>query len=161
MRKIIAIASILLISAVATERAEAQVQFGANVSWGDDTDIGLGARLKFGLGSLTTRSNVEGRVTFDYFFPDGFDYWQVTGDGIYQIAPTGSVAPYLGGGLGLSRSSVDVSPGFSGSSTDFFLNLIGGLKFKPLGNIRPFAEARFQIGDGSQLVLAGGVFFGR
>jgi opacity protein-like surface antigen len=120
----------------------------------------LGARLNFGLGSLTTRTNIGGRVTFDYFFPDGFDYWQVTGDGIYQLAPTGSVSPYLGGGLGLARSSVDVGP-ISPSSTDFFLNLIGGLKFKVLGNVRPFAEARFQIGDGSQLVLAGGVLFGR
>jgi hypothetical protein len=27
--------------------------------------------------------------------------------------------------------------------------------------VRPFAEARFQLGDGSQLVLAGGVYFGR
>jgi hypothetical protein len=162
MKAVIAIAGVLLAGAVAAEPAAGQVKFGAALSWGDDTDIGLGARLNFGLGSVTTRNKIEGRATFDFFFPDGFDYWQITGDGIYHIPTNSSVEPYVGGGLGFARSSSDSpSPGLGGSSSDVFLNLIGGLRFRALGNVRPFAEARFQLGDGSQLVLAGGIYFGR
>lgn len=30
-----------------------------------------------------------------------------------------------------------------------------------MGNVQPFVEARFQIRDGSQFVLSGGVYFGK
>lgn len=160
-------------------RAEAQARFGANVSWGDDTDVGLGARLGFGLGEVTRRHRIEGQATFDFFFPKGGDVWELTGNGIYRLTPSGTVAPYLGAGLGYahygsgsvfntaSRSRL-VRPVFnvaqlagSGSDSNLFLNLLGGVRFKPAGNIQPFAEARLEVGSGSQLVLTGGVVFGR
>ncbi len=156
---------------------EAQARFGANLSWGSDTDIGLGARLGFGLGELTRRNKIEGQATFDYFFPKHFNVWEVTGNGIYHLTNTGTVAPYLGAGLGYAHASASdqiylanrfVRPGLSvarlgsySSDSKFFLNLLGGVRFKPTGNIQPFAEARAEIGNGSQLVLTGGVYFGR
>ncbi len=163
MRTITAIVGILLVGAVAPQRAAGQVTFGAALSWGDDTDLGLGGRLNFGLGEVTKKNKIEGRATIDFFFPNGFDYWQITGDGIYQIPTAGAAKPYVGAGLGYAKASIETMtplPGY-GAGSDLFLNLIGGLRFEPRGNIRPFAEARFQLGDGSQLVLAGGIYFGR
>lgn len=180
MKRTTALLLALALAALATARqAEAQARFGVNVSWGDDTDVGLGARLGFGLGEVTRRHRIEGQATFDFFFPDGGDVWELTGNGIYRLTPSGTVAPYLGAGLGYahygssyvfnaaSRSRL-VRPVFnvaqlagSGSDSNFFLNLLGGLRFKPAGNIQPFAEARLEVGSGSQLVLTGGVFFGR
>lgn len=159
-------------------RVEAQARFGANVSWADDSDIGLGARVGFGLGDLTRKHRIEGQATFDFFFPEGGDVWEITGNGIYRLSPSGTVAPYLGAGLGYAHYSsnytaltgnrrgsfrplFNVAQLASSSSGDFFLNLLGGIRFKPAGNIQPFAEARLEVGSGSQLVLTGGVFFGR
>ncbi len=157
-------------------RLEAQARFGTNVSWGSDTHIGLGARVGFGLGELTKKSKIEGQATFDFFFPRTFNAWEVTGNALYLVAPGGSVAPYVGAGLGYSYYGAKgttgaysrslLQPVFSvgglgSNNSNFFLNLLGGVRFKPTGNIQPFAEGRVEIGNGSQLVLTGGVFFGR
>jgi opacity protein-like surface antigen len=161
-RRFPGIVAVILMVVVASP-SPAQVRFGANLSWADDTDVGLGARLSFGLGSASQRRPVEGYVTFDYFFPDTFDYWEVTGNVAYRFTTTGSAKPYGGAGLGYGNSSIDTgSPGLGfGSGSDFFLNLFGGVRFQMLGSVQPFAEARFELGDGSQLVLVGGVFFGK
>lgn len=161
MRKLMVVAAMALAAGtMVASPAAAQVKFGTVLNWGDDADFGLGAKLNFGIGSITDRSDIEGQIAFDYFFPDSFDYWTITGNGIYSLKPSGSVAPHLGAGLGLARASYSVGT-FNGSDTSLFLNLLGGLRFKPIGNVTPFTEARIQLGDGSQLVLSGGVFFGR
>lgn len=160
MRKLMMVAAALAVGAMVASPAQAQVKFGTVLNWGDDADFGLGAKLNFGVGNITDRANIEGQVAFDYYFPDGFDYWTITGSGIYSLTPSGSIAPHVGAGLGLARASFDVGT-FGGSDTSLFLNLLGGLRFKAIGNVTPFTEARLQIGDGSQFVLSGGVFFGR
>lgn len=155
--------------ALGASPAAAQVRFGANLSWGDDTDLGLGARLNFGLGEMARNQPIEGLITFDYFFPDesspglDFTYWTITGNAIYRFVPrSASVAPYAGGGVMLARSSVDSpSPGVGGSDTSVGLHAVGGLRFKTQGTLLPFVEARFELKDGSQFVLSGGVFFGQ
>lgn len=170
MRKLMAGLAAAGLMALAAAPAAAQARFGANLSWGDDADLGLGARLSFGVGELAGERPIEGLVTFDYFFPDapsGVDitYWTASGNAIYRFTPRRSgFAPYAGGGLLLVHSSTDVSspgPGAGGSDTDLGLNLVGGLRFRTAGSIIPFLEARLELADGSQLVLSGGVFFGR
>lgn len=155
MRKLVAAAGVVIAAFAFAPRAEAQA-FGAHLSWGDDTDLAIGARVAFPLGAGLADKGISALATFDYFFPDLGDYWQVTGNGVYSIKSSSSLSPYVGGGLGIARSSYE---GFS--NTDVFLNLKGGTRFAPAGNVQPFVEARFQIGDGSQLVLSGGVYFGR
>ena len=71
----------------------------------------MGARLGFPLGGELKRKGIEGLVTFDSFFPKGFDYWTVTADGLYHFTP--------------------------------------------------FVEARYEIKDGHQFILAAGVYFGK
>lgn|GEM_PF-5905641 len=53
------------------------------------------------------------------------------------------------------------SPGPGGSDSDFSLNAIAGLRFKAQDRLLPFVEARLAIKDGSQFVLAAGVYFGK
>jgi len=159
MRKLVAAAGVVIAAFAFAPRAEAQA-FGANLSWGDDTDFGLGARVAFPIGGSVGQKGIKGLATFDYFFPDGFDFWEITGNGVYDISTSGSASPYVGAGLTFARSSVSVS-GFSASNSEVGLNLLGGARFAPTGNVQPFVEARFQIRDGSQFVLSGGVYFGK
>ncbi len=160
MRKLVAAAGVVIAAFAFAPRAEAQA-FGANLSWGDDTDFGLGARVAFPIGGSVGQKGIKGLATFDYFFPDGFDFWEITGNGVYDISSSGSATPYVGAGITFARASYDVGPGFNGSNSEVGLNLLGGARFKPTGNVQPFVEARFQIRDGSQFVLSGGVFFGK
>jgi len=159
MRKLVAAAGVVIAAFAFAPRAEAQA-FGANLSWGADTDFGLGARVAFPIGGSVGQKGIKGLATFDYFFPDGFDFWEITGNGVYDISTSGSASPYVGAGLTFARSSVSVS-GFSASNSEVGLNLLGGARFAPTGNVQPFVEARFQIRDGSQFVLSGGVYFGK
>ena len=170
MRRHIVGTLVLGFAALGAGSATAQVRFGANLSWGDDSDLGLGARLNFGLGDMARNQPIEGLVTFDYFFPGesspGFDvtYWTITANAIYRFTErTAAVAPYAGGGVMLGRSSTDpLSPGMGGaSSSKVGLHAVGGLRFKTEGTILPFAEARFELKDGAQFVLSGGVYFGQ
>jgi hypothetical protein len=171
MRKgIVGLAVVTLITAVAN-RAEAQFRFGANLSWASDTDLGIGARASFGLGGLSAGRPIEGLVTFDYFFPDdvaGVDskYWEASVNGIYRLAmPESSLAPYLGAGVLLGHSSVDAGSTVCNiadcSNNNIGLNLIGGFRFKGGPRFLPFAEARFEVAEESQLVLTVGAFFGK
>jgi hypothetical protein len=150
--------------------AGAQVRFGANLSWGSKTDLGLGARLNFGLGDMASNQPVEGLVTFDYFFPgestpgNDVTYWTVTANAIYRFTQrSSSVAPYAGGGVMLGRASSDaVSPGpGGGSGSKVGLHAVGGLRFKTAGTVLPFVEGRLELKDSAQFVLSGGVFFGQ
>lgn len=160
MRKLVAAAGVVIAAFVFAPRAEAQA-FGANLSWGDDTDFGLGARVAFPIGGSVGQKGIKGLATFDYFFPDGFDFWEITGNGVYDISTSGSASPYVGAGITFARYSVSAGALGSASDSEVGLNLLGGARFKPTGNVQPFVEARFQIRDGSQFVLSGGVFFGK
>jgi len=159
MRKLWAAAGIVGLMIAGATPAGAQARFGATISWADDADFGLGARLNFGLGSVSARSPIEGMVAFDYFFPESFDYWELTGNGIYRFSTNSSAKPYAGAGIGIGRASSG-SPGV-GSSTDAFLNLLAGLRFQAARRVLPFVEARIEFGDGSMFVLGGGIYFGK
>ena len=69
---------------------QAQARFGAQVNYSENSDFGLGAWVGFPLGSELKRKGIEGLVTFDYFFPDNFNYWTVTADGLYHFTPANS-----------------------------------------------------------------------
>ncbi|MBL8986435.1 MAG: hypothetical protein SFV24_21480 [Gemmatimonadales bacterium] len=163
MKKLaMAVAGAVLLVGLASKPAEAQVQFGANVVWGDDADFGVGARLGFPLGQALKDKGITALATFDYFFPDYGTLWELTGNGVYNIKSSGSVSPYVGAGVSFASASVDNCPAtIDCSSSDFGLNVLGGIKFKAMGNVVPFVEARFGIRDGSQLAIAGGVYFGK
>lgn len=178
MRKLIG--SVLVLAALALTSAECMAQrrpaarrapppapaqrtsFGAELAYGTESDIGLGARVVFRLRSLFPRTPIDGQVGFQYFFPSepagvNLSYWELNGNLAYRIPNVrGTLAPYVGGGLNIAHASV--SPG--GSNTEAGLNLLAGTTFRVRGTAMPFAEARVRAGGGAdQLVIAGGARF--
>lgn len=167
------IAALALLLPLLATPAEAQVSFGPQVAWGDDTDLGVGARAEFGLADafgITEGPFAElyGMGTATYFFmdcgggfgSDGVDcsYIEFNANGAVPFELEGSATPYAGAGLHLGRVSVS-GGGFSSSDTEIGLNLLGGVKF-PLGGLQGFGEAKLGLGGADQFVLAGGVLFG-
>lgn len=169
-RRILARATpMLLASLLAASPGSAQVQIGAEADFANDFDLGIGGRLIVALADLHPRLSAEGSVV--YFFPSesvdevpgvsaDVDYWEFNANLRYSIAVDNpNFAPYVGAGLNIGRLTgsvqIDGVGNASESDTEVGLNALGGVQFGS-GRIRPFAEARVQIGGGEQFVLAGG-----
>jgi len=141
--------------------AQAQVRVGAQVSFADDADVGLGVRVRADTPRLIPGAPLSLIGSFDWFFPGGnVDYFEINGNVAYAFTITGSVLrPYAGGGLNVARTSVDLGGGTSISNTDLGLNLLGGLNFRTAGRLQPFVELRLELSGGEQFVITGGVHF--
>lgn len=164
----LALAGLVLIAAPAA--AENPVSFGGQLSWADDTDLGIGARVLVGTDNIVEGSRFAG--SFDWFFPDdggGVDisYWEINLNGHYML-PIEVEAPidfYAGGGLNIASISVDYDDlggfGIDGSAddTDIGLNILGGLDFGINDSLGGFGELRIELGGGEQFVLTGGLHF--
>jgi opacity protein-like surface antigen len=167
---------LMTLAAGGASAAQAQ-RFGPQLSWSDDFDFGLGARVEIPFEGLFTDegpfSRTFGIGSFDYFFPDcdftieetEFDcsYWELNANLAVPIAASG-IDPYAGAGLNVARLSYDYdSDDFPdvevGSDTEIGLNLLAGLRF-PVGGLAAFLEGRFEISGGEQFVLTGGVLLG-
>ena len=133
---------------------------GAQLSFGDDAQLGIGPRVLTPLKSVHPR--VRAVYSFDYFFPDSKgddgdrDYWEIAGSLVRDVRVR-KMRSYVGLGAVIARSSVSESAARTSSRTTLGLNLVGGLKF-PESNYTPFVEAR---AGGRQFVLAGGVLIPR
>lgn len=160
MKNVLASISMLAVAAVVARPVEAQARFGAHLAWAQDADFGIGARVGFPLGDELKRKGIEGLATFDYFFPKGYNLWEVSANGLYHFTQGKQVRPYVGAGIVLAHTSVGNST-IGGSGSDFGFNLLGGVRFKAQERLLPFVEARFELNHGSQFFLAGGVYFGK
>lgn len=138
-------------------RVEAQTRVGAAAAWHEDVDFGVGAFVVFPLAGVHPNLAVEG--DFTYFFPDGFDYFEINGNLIYTFPVEADVSPWAMGGLNLARVSVDV-PGFGDASeTEVGVNLGGGVTFSPASSISPLVGAKIELGGGEGFVIFGGLSF--
>jgi hypothetical protein len=159
-----AVAAALLLTPTVT-RAQ---NFGAQVDWGSDTDIGVGARAEWPMTNVFTTTGAFSKAflitSFDFYFPDcggsGVDCnsWELNGNLGVPIPAQATVKPYLGGGLNISRTSASAG-GVSASDTNIGINLLGGIKF-PLSTLTGYGEARVVVGDADQFVLTFGILFG-
>ena len=165
VRKLLTAVALVVVGA---STAQAQ-RFGAQLSWGEDSDIGVGVRGEWDFAGKLTKQGAFSRAfiigQFDYYFIEcatGADctFFEINPSLAIPFTTTSSnVKPYAGAGLRISRMSVS-SGGFSNSETDMGLNVLGGLKFG-LGGMDAFTEARLGIGgDFEQLALSFGVLFG-
>lgn len=142
---------------------QAQISIGGQVSWGDDSDLGLGARGTFRLPTKAAPLEIIGTV--DYFFPGdvaGLDltYWEINANLVYLFrVPAPIVTPYAGAGLNLAHASIDGgTPGVELSDTQLGLNFLGGAKFN-VGSVTPFGELRMEFDGGDQFLISAGVLF--
>ena len=161
--------------------AHAQITFGPQLAWGDDTDFGVGGRVDFDLaGPLAIDDgpfqNLFGSVTGSYFFddchsdaPDAVDCGFIEFNGNAAVPFTiedSSLAGYLGAGVHIARFSVDTNqvekiPGLflPVSDTEIGLNILGGFKF-PLADLTGFVEGKFGLVGAEQFILSTGILFG-
>jgi hypothetical protein len=147
---------------------QAQIQFGPQVAWGSDSDLGVGARIALGMPQI--RPGVELHVGGDYFFFDcdsGFSEvdcsWIEVNANLHVPVPVSpTLNTYAGAGLNVARVKVSVDgfgDTFSASNTEIGLNVLGGLKFSA-ASFTPFVEASFTLGGGEQFVLRAGILLG-
>lgn len=157
LRSVLVVTGVGLLALSSAPEAHAQTMFGAEAMVGTDTEFGIGGRFHMDL--APGAPNLEIMGSFDYFFPDGpGEYWEINGNAWYRIPTTGSrtTVPYVGGGLNIGHFDREATA----DDTDVGINLGGGVRFL-FENTIPFFEARFTIGGGDQLVIGGGVLFGR
>ena len=134
--------------------------FGGQLIYGDDSDIGVGGRVEVDTPELLERSRLA--VDFNWYFPDSppggdVDFWEIDLDWLYDITPEDSgyeVSWYVGGGLNYAYA--DFSPG--GSEKDLGVNLLGGMQV-PAGPFKAIGELRITLAGSEQYTLAAGLLF--
>ena len=141
--------------------ADAQVRLGPQLSFGDDTDIGIGGRALVNVVALQRWDFIG---TFDVFFPDDgpnndVSYWEANGNLAYNFGIPGvpSLSPYAGAGLNIAHVSVE-NAGGDFDDTDLGINLFAGTQFRSR-SVTSFAELRVVVEGGDQMVLTGGILF--
>ena len=154
--------------------AEAQLAFGPQLSFGTDSDLGIGARVEVPVGHMVSSTGVFAAMkmigSFDYFFIDCGDgvsddvdcsYWELNANAAVPI-PVEGFSPYAGAGLNVGHAAVDFEDDafddFDSSDTEAGVNLLGGINF-PVGGMAAFAEGRLELGGGEQFVITAGVLF--
>lgn len=160
-------------SALLAQPAQAQVDFGPQIAWGDDTDFGVGGRIDFGIGNAFgvddgPFANLFGSAAATYFFVDcpsnaDCSYFEIDGNLAVPFTLEGnSLRPYAGAGIHVARWSVDFDgvgiPGADVDDTEVGLNLLGGIFF-PISDLDGFVQGKFGLAGAEQFVLSAGILF--
>ncbi len=153
MKKIIFITAILALTAFGTREASAQNSVGINVGYNlDAEEIFAGGQGRIGLPGFPVILN----PSLETYFIDDFTWLQIDVNALYPFGVSNvAFTPYAGAGLGVNY----IKPENRDSRTDAGLNLIAGANFG-FGRLRPFAEARINIDDGTNVGLRGGLLIG-
>ena len=135
---------------------QAHAQLSLNTHGGYDVDAEeflIGAGVEFSVAGLP----LTFAPGFDYY-PGlaGASFFVMDFDVHYPIQAKG-INPYVGGGMYVSRVSVNLPTLGSISDTNVGLNLKGGASFGTSSKVRPFTEARLRMGNGSTVILKGGL----
>ena len=94
--RMLTLAALLVFFTGAAASLHAQVRFGAQASWGDNSDFGIGARLEHGLAKLFPNAPLRAAASFDYFFPgNSVTYWELNYNVFYQLKAD-ALTPYAG-----------------------------------------------------------------
>jgi hypothetical protein len=176
VKKISVVTGVVLaavLSVGTASRAQAQWSIAPYLGYHFDAEeVHLGAAAQFSLPARIGRARLIASPGFDYYpFLEsaggaGASMYMFNFDLLYPFETPGSVAPYVGAGLSLGHSSVSVpNPLVPGttlelSDTDAGLNLKGGASFNKGKSVRPFGEAVLLLGNGSTVLLRGGVQIG-
>jgi len=153
------ISALLLIVAAGPARAQVprgSTSFGAQLSLGENVDLGVGARVGFGLAGVVDK--LQGVATLNIFFPgQNNSYWSLNTSALYplKLESKAVITPYAGAGLGIARFSN------RRTETKLNLNLVAGTLFGSREKLVPFAEIRLPVGgiDNIGFFLTGGLWF--
>ncbi|MGD8698291.1 MAG: hypothetical protein PVJ43_03310 [Gemmatimonadales bacterium] len=141
--------------AVTPSSAFGQVDLGAQLSWGtDNAGLALGGRLNWVWPWEPSTSMIG---SFDYFFPDGFDLWEINVNLAYSF-PLDIEDFGLYGGAGMNWAHFSSLGERNLSDDKFGLNLLGGIKYF-LPTVIPYGEVRVALGGAEHWVFTGGVLF--
>ncbi len=151
MKKLLTVALVFgICGVVGLHEARAQIEIGPRIGFdliGDVEEFFIGADGRLSLVALPVVLN----ATFDlYLAEENHDFSQLSFNALYAFGIVNvAFSPYVGGGIGFSRTSGD---------TDVGLNLIGGATFG-FGNLKPFAQAQITFGDVDLFTIGGGLLF--
>ncbi|MDR6300556.1 outer membrane beta-barrel protein [Mesonia maritima] len=143
-------------------------RIGGMLAYGTEIEnIGIGANVEFGI-----IDKLSITPSFIYYLPKEngpikITWFEFNTNANYYFIQDEDFDFYGIGGLNYTNVNVkydnDILGGFgssvSGSDGRIGLNIGGGANLKLDGNITPFAELKYVIIDGGQLVLAAGVKF--
>jgi outer membrane protein X len=166
--KKIIIATVLFFAGFMVSQAQIDTRIGAELAYGTEIEnLGIGANAEFGV-----LDNLSISPSFIYYLPkeEGpikINWFEVNANANYYFIQDEKFDVYGIGGLNYTSVKVKYdstySPLFGESSSvsdgRIGLNLGGGANLNLDGNITPFAELKYVIIDGGQLVLAAGVKF--
>lgn len=149
---------IVLASLFVSSSAMAQLSVGGGLGFGTDVEE-LSAFLR---GEYQFAEQWRGAATLNFFFLEdipGIDVGWTTFnlDAHYILSDNGSFQLYGIGGLNIAFIKVGIDLGAFGSvnetTTEIGLNLGGGARLLVSERFAPFAELKYIIGNGSQLVI--------
>ena len=142
--------------------AHAQNAIGPHLGINLDTPAGgddffVGATAHINVPALPVIIN----PAFDYYIgTENYTLLQLDANALVSFGVANVLfSPYAGGGLALSYFSFDDDDlDLDNSNTDVGINGIAGTFFN-LASLRPFAEARITISDGTAVSVKGGLMF--
>jgi len=159
MKKLVLAALAVAALSTAPIQTQAQVVVGPHVAYHtDDVGVGVGGFAVFPLTSV--HQSLAILVDGTLFFPDGFDFMEFSGSGVFSF-PMGegaSVSPFVMAGVTYGRVSVEIA-GDDVSSSDTDLSVGGGLSFLNLGSIQPAVGLRAVLADETGLEFFAGLGF--
>ncbi|MDO9511636.1 MAG: hypothetical protein Q7J34_07750 [Bacteroidales bacterium] len=120
----------------------------------DMKTLGIGGKFHYGI-----TEKIRAAPSAVYFLEkNGFKYWELNLDANYLFTDPSSMGIYALAGLNVLGSSFEFM-GVSGSATDIGFNAGGGFQL-PVGNsMFGFAEAKYRIGDASEIQISAGILF--
>lgn len=137
------------------------LRFGGGGCYSNFSGFGVEGQLALSLDQLM--SGLEMLSTFNYFFPDGFDYFEGNVNLIYsfdrmtQIDLTTPFVPYVGGGIHIGRHKNDFS---SDSETQVGGNGLVGIRYTGMNSrMTPFLEFKYGPGGSGLAIFSAGILF--
>ncbi len=160
------VSMIFILGIFCTTQAQEDTRIGAFLAYGSEIEnLGIGANAEFPIVENLTIS-----PSIIYYLPKEefgikINWLEVNANANYYFVSSEAIDVYALGGL--NYSSVKVSydgdtffgESYSASDGRFGLNLGGGINIETGGSIVPFAELKYVLIDGGQLVAAAGVKF--
>lgn len=171
-RLLVAAAAILAVGALAPQKAEAQLKFGAHAAYADqvnDGAFGLGARVGIDPPLLPFSFWAHG----DYYFVDDVTgtntdasqgYQTFGADAHFSPLPFPLITPYLSGGVLVRRSTLDgtilgETIDDSSTNTGFAIGLGADVGFLVSGTVQIRREFFSDENGGDQWVVRAGITF--